>query len=375
MSGSIRLAVPAVGSRAGPVPAAKPASGVASWRQRRAVQRAVRSLLAAALLALLVLALSVGAYRLSPLEVARVLVGLDGSSPAAQIVLGIRLPQALCAIVAGAILGLAGALMQSVLRNPLASPFTLGVSQAAGFGAAFAVTILGSGQAMSGGALPVTVTSVGTTTVCALAAATVAAVLIVALARLRDASPEVMVLAGVAIGALCTAGTMVLQFFASDVQLAAIVFWTFGDVSRAGPDRVAIMAGVLAALLALGRGRGRVLDALLLGDETARSVGVATERLRLLMMVAASLATAVVTSFLGIIGFVGLLAPHMARRLAGAEHRALLPTTALVGALILLAADSIARVALLPHVLPVSVVTGLVGAPLFLFLVLRGARR
>jgi iron complex transport system permease protein len=288
------------------------------------------------------------------------------------IVWQIRLPQVLAAVVAGTGLAVSGAVMQSILRNPLGSPFTLGISHAAAFGAALAVMVLGSGRMTSAGA--VTVASPLVTTGAAFAFAMLAALMIVAVSRMRGARPETMILAGVALGALFTAGTMLLQFFADDVQLAAMVFWTFGDTARADWQDVALMAAVtLAASLYFffNVWNYNAVDA---GDETARGLGVPVARVRLWGMLAASLVTAVIVSFLGIIGFVGLVCPHMVRRVIGGDNRFLLPAAAVLGAVLLLLADTAARLILAPHLLPVSILTAFLGAPVFMVLIVRGRR-
>jgi len=323
---------------------------------------------------LLVAALSLGAVSIPAGEVVRALLGLSENSRHAIIIWNIRLPQALAAILAGMGLAVAGAAMQSILRNPLGSPFTLGVSQAAAFGAALSVMVLGSGVMQSKNAGAVTILNPWLTTASAFAFCMLAALVIIAVARLRGTTPEVMVLAGVALGSLFTAGTMFLQYFANDVQLAAMVFWTFGDTARAGWREVSFMAwavGLVTAWFLFNRWNYNAMDA---GDETARSLGVRVESVRMVGMLAACMLTAVIVSFLGVIGFVGLVCPHMVRRIIGDDHRFLLPGSCLLGAALLLAADTAARLVLAPHVLPVSVLTAFLGAPTFLYLLVRGRR-
>jgi iron complex transport system permease protein len=323
---------------------------------------------------LLVAAVSLGAVRIPMSDVLRTLLGQADNPRMALIVWNIRLPQALAAILAGMGLAVAGAAMQSILRNPLGSPFTLGVSQAGAFGAAFSVMVLGSGIMQSTNSGAVTILNPWLTTACAFAFCLLAALVIVSVARLRGTTPEVMVLSGVALGSLFTAGTMLLQYFANDVQLAAMVFWTFGDTARAGWREIAIMAGVVGPAMVFfiaNRWNYNAIDA---GDETARGLGVRVERVRLVGMLAACVLTATIVSFLGIIGFVGLVCPHMARRMIGDDHRFLLPASCLLGGALLLAADTAARLALAPNMLPVSVLTAFLGAPTFLYLLIRGRR-
>ena len=292
-----------------------------------------------------------------------------------RIVWNIRLPQALAAIVAGVGLSVAGVAMQSILRNPLGSPFTLGISNAGAFGAAVSVILLGTGQMHSTVADAFTLNNPYLTTIVAFIFCLIATAVILLISRVRGASPEVMVLAGVAISSLFTAGTMFLQYFADDTQLAAVVFWTFGDVSRAGWQELGLMALVVAGAtlyFVANRWNYNAIDA---GDETAKGLGVNVEAVRNIGMVVAALVSAVIVSFLGVIGFVGLVCPHMVRRLIGDDQRFLIPGSCVMGGILLLASDTVARIIVAPYVLPVAVLTAFLGAPTFIYLLLRGYRR
>ncbi len=311
-----------------------------------------------------------------PLEdVIRSLIGVGSDRRYDIIIWNIRLPQALSAVVAGAGLAVSGAVMQSILRNPLGSPFTLGISQAAAFGAALAVMVFHTGVMASTQVGAVTISRPILTTVTAFTFCLAAAAVIIAISRLRGASPETMILTGVALGALFTAGTMFLQFFADDAQLAAMVFWTFGDVGRASWSELALFSGVTVLAVVYFFFNSWNYNAVDAGDETAQGLGVRVERVRLLGMLVASLVTAVIVAFLGIIGFVGLVCPHMVRRVIGGDHRFLLPATVIVGGLLLLVSDTVARLILAPHLLPVSILTAFMGAPAFIYLLIRGYQR
>jgi iron complex transport system permease protein len=323
----------------------------------------------------LVISISLGAAKIPVADVARTLMGWAVSKRFDVIVWNIRLPQALASVVAGAGLSVAGAVMQSILRNPLGSPFTLGISHAAAFGAAFSVMVLGGGIMASSHADAVNITNPYLTTGVAFAFSLAAAGVIVAVSRLRGSSPEIMILTGVALGALFTAGTMFLQFFADDVQLAAMVFWTFGDTARASWSELGVMAAVTIVTSLYFLANGWNYNAIDAGDETAKGLGVRVDRVRLIGMMLASLLTAVIIAFLGIIGFVGLVVPHMVRRVIGSDHRFLLPGSILAGGLLLLVSDTAARLILAPHILPVSVLTAFMGAPVFIYLIIRGQRR
>ena len=323
----------------------------------------------------LIAAISLGAAGIPIKTVAKSLVGMDVGRRFDAIIWNIRLPQALAAIMAGAGLSVAGAAMQSILRNPLGSPFTLGISHAAAFGAAFSVMILGGGMMASSSADAVNITNPYLTTAMAFFFSLVAAGVIIGVSRLRGATPEVMVLTGVALGALFTAGTMFLQFFADDVQLAAIVFWTFGDTARASWYELGIITVVTVVTSIYFIANSWNYNAIDAGDETARGLGVRVERVRMVGMLLSSMLTAFIIAFLGIIGFVGLVVPHMVRRIIGSDHRYLLPASIFCGGLLLLVSDTVARLILAPHVLPVSVLTAFMGAPVFIYLIIRGQRR
>ena len=178
--------------------------------------------------------------------------------------------------------------------------------------------------------------------------------------------------AGVALGSLFSAGLSLVQYVAADVEVAAIVYWTFGDVGRATWGNVGVMAAVTALGTVYFVANGWNYTALHAGDQTAASLGVNVERVRIVGMIVASLVTASIISFVGIIGFVGLVVPHIVRKSIGSDERFLLPASTLVGAILLLASDTVARLVIAPVVLPVGILTSFLGAPLFLYLVIAG---
>ncbi|MFH2092107.1 MAG: iron ABC transporter permease [Pseudomonadota bacterium] len=329
-------------------------------------------LILAALVITIVAGISSGAVYIRFIDVIKTLLKNDVIRQFDLIIWNMRLPQTLTAVVAGAGLAGAGTVMQSVLRNPLASPFTLGIAHAAAFGAAFCVMILGSGVMASTLGDAITISNPLLTLLSAFAFSMGTAGLITYIAKIRGSSPEVMVLTGVAMGALFTAGTMMLQFFADDVQLAAMVFWTFGDVARTDWHDLVFLSIITGGGLVYFLANSWNYNAMDIGDETARGLGVRVELVRLSGMMAACLVTSVIISFAGIIGFIGLVAPHIVRRVIGDDHRFLMPASILAGALILLASDIAARLVLLPHVLPVSIFTSFLGAPVFIYLIIKG---
>jgi len=310
-----------------------------------------------------------GPIHLSSWEILKALVG-GGDKIQRLVVWNIRLPRVLAAIITGTSLSLAGCTMQCLLRNPLASPFTMGISQGAAFGAAFAIIGLGIGQK------PVAEASIIAgnpyiITLFAFGGAFAGIMVILTLAKVSRLSAYAMVLAGVAMGSLFTAGTMLLQYFAEDIKVASVVFWTFGDVSRANMMDVSLMFFIGTAALVYFILKRHDFNAMQIGEETAKSLGVNTEGLRLMGVLVAALITATSVAFLGIIGFVGLVGPHITRRLVGGDHRFLMPISALTGSVLLLAADTAARTVMAPTVLPVGILTSFMGAPLFIYLIIR----
>lgn len=347
------------------------ADPITGYRRRRRRQH-VWLALGLALAGLAILAgMTTGATRLSPGD----FIAAFREPPetmAQRVILNVRLPRIVGAILGGAGFAVAGMVLQAILRNPLASPSTLGISQGAAFGAACGIMALSLGDAAVGSQAvqvdrnPYLVSFLAF--VCSLATT----VCIAALASFRQASREAIVLAGVALGAFFMAGTTVIQYFADETQLASIVQWTFGDVGRATWPELKFMALVVGAGLGYFRLRALRFNALLIGGETARSLGVAVGRLRLESMIIAALMASVIVTFFGVISFIGLVAPHMARLLVGEDARPLLPLTALVGAVLLLAADLAGRLLLAPAVLPAGVVTAFMGTPIFLVLLFGG---
>ncbi|MFW6384626.1 MAG: FecCD family ABC transporter permease [Halodesulfurarchaeum sp.] len=320
-----------------------------------------------------VFSVTVGA-RTIPIEraVEVLLQGAGGDSVASTIIWQIRLPRVLTAIAIGAGLSLAGVVMQSVLNNPLGSPFTLGISHGAMFGAAIAIVVLGAGSITLGDGSALTFSNPYVVTIAAFIVSLSSAGAILALAKYRGASPETMILTGIALSSLFTAGTTALQYFASQNELSSIVFWSFGDVGRATWSNLWLLLVVLAASIGYFLHESWKYNALDAGSEAAKAVGVDVETVRNRGMLVASFITALGVSFVGIIGFVGLVVPHIVRKLIGNNKAFLLPTSAVVGALLLLISDTVARTAFAPTVLPVGIVTSFVGAPFFIYLVVRG---
>jgi iron complex transport system permease protein len=354
-------------------PAATGGNAADSYLQYTGSKITVILLLALATAAVGLFAISTGSSAMSPGQVLMTILGW-GDASSNTVIWNIRLPRIAAGLLAGAGLSIAGCVMQNLLRNPLASPFTLGISQGAAFGAVLAI-IFGADQVRGTGIGAAILSSNYLVTICAFTGAITATLIVLLLARSRGISPEAMILAGVALGSLFSAGTTIIQYFAEDVKVAAVVFWTFGDLGRAAWGHVRIMAAVIGLATLYFLLRRWDYNAMDSGEDTARSLGVEVENVRLGGMFIASLITAVAVAFLGIIGFIGLLGPHLMRRLIGGDHRFLIPGSCVMGSLLLIASDALARTLIAPVTLPVGAVTSFMGAPLFLYLLFRGCRR
>lgn len=344
------------------------------YKKYTANKKVVLILLLLLIVIAFVFALNAGSSNLNLYQVIQAVLG-QGTAISDVVIWKIRLPRVLAAIIAGAGLSVAGCVMQNNLRNPLASPSTLGISNAAAFGANLAIIVFGAGSLQSTGTDAVIINNPYLVTLFAFICAMVGTVVILLLARCRGFSPEAMILAGVALSSLFSAGTILIQYFAQDVQIAAAVFWTFGDLGRAAWKEVIILACLIGLSVIYFMFRRWDYNALDSGEETAKSLGVHVENVRLGGMFVSSLITAVAVSFLGIIGFIGLVGPQIMRRIVGGDHRYLIPASALTGALLLLVSDTLARTMVAPVVLPVGAITSFFGAPLFLYLLARGYRR
>lgn len=281
------------------------------------------------------------------------------------IIFQIRLPRVLAAILAGSLLGLSGAIMQGVLKNPLASPFTLGISSAAAFGASFAIITLGAytNEQSIHSSLSVSLSAFVATLLCMG--------IILLLGKFASLSPSSMILAGVGLGSLFHALTMFLQYFADEMEVAATLFWTFGELGKASWNEITIMSVVLIPIYIYFLFSHWKMDALSFGDDSAKSRGVNVDRFRVTSLLMSSLLSAVAVSFLGIIGFVGLIAPHVIKIVMGNSYRWVLALSPLVGAILLLGADFLSKIILSPIILPIGILTSFMGVPIFLYLLLK----
>ncbi len=318
------------------------------------------------LLLCLLLDLLTGPAFLSPTAVFEALLDLEGAERMTRVIVwDIRLPMTLMALLVGMALGVAGALMQTILANPLASPYTLGFSAAAGFGAAVVIFTGISLPLLPGLTLPLA----------AFLGALLATALVYAFASLRRMSPEVMVLAGIATLFLFQSLQSLVQYLAAPEVLQAIVFWLFGSLLKASWSNLPIVAAITLCCCALLVRDLWKLTALRLGEERAAALGIAVRPLRTKIFVLVALLTAGAVAFVGTIGFVGLVAPHIARMLVGDDQRALLPLSAIAGALMMSGASILSKVISPGAVVPIGIVTAIVGVPFLFGLILRGRRQ
>lgn len=283
--------------------------------------------------------------------------------PMHRIIFDLRLPRALFAALIGAGLGIVGVVLQTTTRNDLADPFLFGLSSGAAAGAVFVITVTGD------------VLGTWTLPIAAFTGGLVASGIVLALVQsLRTSAPEKLILAGLAVSFLFAAITNYLIFSGDNRAAHSVVFWMLGGLGLARWETLPLVSAGFGLILAYTLWRSRWLDALLAGDTTAASLGVPVKSIRIRMFLIAALATATFVSVAGVIGFVGLMVPHIARGLVGPLHRRLLPLAALVGAILLTGSDILSRLLLAPQELPVGIVTTSVGSG-FVFLLLLGTRK
>lgn len=278
----------------------------------------------------------------------------------------IRMPIALMAVTVGASLSIAGAQMQTILSNPLASPFTLGISAAASFGAALALV---AGIAVFPGAIEYMVP------LNAFLMAMLASLFIYFASTMRGVSVETIVLLGIALVFTFNAALSLLEYLASEQALAAVVFWTMGSLTKATWAKVYVTAAVVVVTVPLFMRNAWALTALRLGDDKAASMGVNVRSLRLQTMLTVSLLAAIPVSFVGTIGFVGLVGPHIARMVVGEDQRFFLPGSLICGALLLSVTSVVSKMLIPGAILPIGVITALVGIPFFFALIFGNRRR
>ncbi|HDS4101430.1 TPA: iron ABC transporter permease [Proteus mirabilis] len=320
-------------------------------------------ILGGVLCSVLILDFTLGPSGLSLTELWNTLISPETTDAGTRVIVwDIRLPYSLMAVVVGMSLGLAGAEMQTILNNPLASPFTLGVSSAAAFGAALAI-VLGIG-------IP-GVPAQWFISVNAFIFALLATLLLDFISRWMRVSTSGIILFGIALVFTFNAAVSIMQFIANEDTLQGLVFWTMGSLNRASWDKLYILLVVLVIIFPLSLMNAWKLTALRLGEDRAMSFGINVRRLRLTTLLRISIISALAVAFVGPIGFIGLVAPHIARMTFGEDHRFYLPASALIGALVLSIASLVSKNLLSGVIIPVGIVTSLVGIPFFVSIIFR----
>lgn len=280
-------------------------------------------------------------------------------------IFSIRLPRIMTGLVAGMSLGVAGAAMQSMMKNPLADPYTTGISSGASFGATLAIGLGISLGSLGGSAA---------TIVMAFVFSLIPAAVIILVSTLRHTSAATMILAGIAIMYLFNSLTTIIQLTLSDASLQAVYRWTIGDLSNSTWDAFTVILIFTAIGTVLLWAMSKKLNILITGDKNATALGLNAHHLRIVLLILISLMAASVVCFTGIIGFIGLVAPHIVRIFLGSDNRYLIPASAAFGAVLLMISDLVSRTIIAPTFLPVGVITSFIGCPLFLWLLLKSGK-
>lgn len=338
-----------------------------SYRRTRARRISFILVCIVACLILSIYSVTIGPYPMTIGDVIDVLwnfitMQLQDDTTIAHIVLNLRLPRIIGGIICGFALAVCGAAMQSMMKNPLADPYTMGISSGAGFGAALAM-ILGI-ELIAGGGIVVN----------AFVFAVIPAVIILFLSRFRKATPTMMVLCGISLMYLFNALTQLFMLIADPDDMSAVYEWMVGSLDGVSYDELLLVLLVTVIGSLYVQYMANQLNVMGIGDESAQTLGVDVERRRLVILMVITLVAASVVSFTGVIGFVGLVAPHIARTLIGSDNRYLIPASGVVGSLLLVASDILARTIASPVMLPVGVITACVGGPLFMLLILRSTK-
>lgn len=334
------------------------------------------AIMVVAVVAMAIVCMFVGSSNMTLKQALDALV-YNGTPAHERIIWNIRIPRVLSAIIAGAGLSVSGLIMQTTLNNSMASPSTLGVSNAAVFGANLSIIAFAGGTLYTGNNLMNYTLGINpySTGLMAFLFSAISILLILGLCKLKSFSPNAVVLAGVGVGAVWTAATTILQYYATDVGISAAVIWNFGDLGRATYKTDIIMLFIVVLGVIFFQIMSWKFNALLSGENTAKSMGINVEGLRFTAMLFASMITAVCVSFLGVIGFVGIICPHITKKLIGQDHRFSILLSTLTGSLLLLMADTLSRSIGNGSALPVGAITSLLGAPFFIAVIFLGKEK
>ena len=322
------------------------------------------------LLALALAGITIGNSPLKLHDIVNTFLG-KGTALSEQIIYQIRLPRLLAAIATGLALAVSGSAIQTVIRNPLGSPYTLGLSTAAAFGAAFAIVIIGAMTFKDTGFFSSLQQNPYILTLSAFVFSMICAGIIMGFARWHGATPVTLIMAGIILTSLFGSATSFLQYISDELELSMIISWMFGDLGKATWQKCLIQLAITLPAWIWFMLNSWNFNALNAGDEAATSLGVNTGRIRLFSIMAASVCTAVAVAFYGIIAFVGLVIPHITRWLLGNDEQYVILGSGILGGLFLLLSDIMARTLVAPIIIPVGILTSFVGAPFFLFLLIR----
>ncbi len=325
------------------------------------------------LITLFIASIFIGTSNMSFIDGLKALFG-QGSQVNQTIIQRIRLPRIIAAVLAGVALSLSGTIMQTMSNNVMASPSTLGVSNAAVLGANIAIIILGGGTIIANGG-KVNISNPYFVSGFAFLFALGSTLLVLFLSRFRKYNSATTVLIGITFGTFCTGVTTLIQYFANDTTLSSAIYWSFGDLARATYEYDLIILVVVVISFIFFMIFAYRYNAVLLGEESASSLGINLKLFRFISLLLASLLCAVTVSLLGIIGFIGLLAPQIMRRIIGNDHRYLLVGASLFGAVILLFSDILSKMMLNGISLPVGAITSIIGAPIFIIIILLGRKK
>ena len=346
---------------------------LADYKKQALKNTNILLLMAAAVFVLTVLSVGFGSMQIGFADVVRTFMG-KGEAVHRQVIYNLRMPRVLTGIISGFGLGVSGCILQSLLHNPLASASTLGVSQGASFGAAFSIVFLGTGMGVGAesfwGAL-----SPYITTVCAFLGSMMVTFFILGLSKFKYIGPSEIVLAGVATSSIFSGFTALIQYFADDIDLSEIVFWTFGDLGRTTYKEILLIGLVVLAASVYFLFNSWNYNAINAGTNTAMGLGVNIKHVRLAGLTLASLVVSTIVSFIGVVNFIGLIAPHIMRKVVGSDNRFLVPASMLCGSIILLLSDLFARMIISPIILPIGAITSFMGAPLFVYILMRKGKK
>ena len=327
-------------------------------------------LLSIALLLIALISIIIGSYQLSLKETIEALFKTTNNQNHELLIWQMRLPRTILAIIAGAGLSLSGAIMQTCLKNDLASPSTLGITSAATFGANLSIIFFSSSL------FSVSILSrfPYLTSLSAFIFSIIVVLIILALSKIKTFTPQTIILAGIAMNSLFQAFTTLIQYFADQVTLSQAIFWSFGDLTRGSWTEIFVLLLITIPITIFFLTKAWDYNSLATNEDFAKSLGVSVNKIRLISILLAALITSLCVSFLGMISFIGLLGPHIAKKIFGKNHQLLIPASAIIGALILTLADIISRTIVQPIVLPVGAITSFIGASLFLYILIKGGK-